>query len=99
MQKTFLVKNDFIDSRVDRWFRKNVCAVPQSLIEKYLRKGKIKINNKRTKSSQKLKKNDLIFVDNLNLTPDKNKTSRKKYIATKSELSQSSGMFIENNEN
>ena len=99
MQKTFLVKDDFIDSRVDRWFRKNVCAVPQSLIEKYLRKGKIKINNKKSKSSQKLKKNDLIFVDGLNLTSDKNKTSRKKYIATKSELSQSSGMFIENNEN
>ena len=24
MKKTFLVKDDFVDSRVDRWFKRNV---------------------------------------------------------------------------
>ena len=34
MKKFFSVANDFVDSRLDRWFKKNVCDVPQSLIEK-----------------------------------------------------------------
>ena len=68
MKKTFLVKDNFVDSRVDRWFKRNVYNAPQSLIEKNLRKGRIKINNKKSKSSYKLRKNDLIFVENLNFT-------------------------------
>ena len=47
MEKIFSVKNDFINARLDRWFRRNVCEVPQSLIEKSIRKGKIKVNNKK----------------------------------------------------
>ena len=42
MKKIFLVKYDYINSRLDRWFKKNVCDVPQSLIEKNIRKGNIK---------------------------------------------------------
>ena len=99
MKKTFLVKDDFVDSRVDRWFKRNVYNVPQSLIEKNLRQGRIKINNKKSKSSYKLKKNDLIIVDNLNFIARNQKINKKKYKATKSELSSSSAMFIENNEN
>ena len=99
MKKTFLVKDEFIDSRVDRWFKRNVYNVPQSLIEKNLRKGRIKINNKKSKSSYKLKRNDLIFVDDLNFIVNNKKINKTKYKATKSELSSSSRMFIENNEN
>ena len=32
---------------LDRWFRRNVCEAPQSLIEKNIRNGKIKVNNKK----------------------------------------------------
>ena len=99
MKKTFLVKDNFVDSRVDRWFKRNVYNVPQSLIEKNLRQGRIKINNKKSKSSYKLKKNDLIIVNNLNFIARNQKINKKKYKATKSELSSSSRMFIENNEN
>ena len=49
MKKFFLIKPDFINSRLDRWFRRNICDVPQSLIEKNIRKGNIKINNKKKK--------------------------------------------------
>ena len=49
MEKIFSVKNEFINTRLDRWFRRNVCEVPQSLIEKNIRKGKIKVNNKKKK--------------------------------------------------
>ena len=99
MEKIFSVENDFVNARLDRWFKKNVCNAPQSLIEKNLRKGKIKINNRKYKSSYKLKKSDLIYIDNLNLTPNKNKKHLEKYKATKIELSTSSKIFIENNEN
>ena len=62
MKNFFSVKEEFINSRLDRWFRKNVCEVPQSLIEKNLRKGRIKVNNKKKKSSYKLQVNDKIIV-------------------------------------
>ena len=60
MYKSFLISNDSVNSRLDRWLRRNVCPIPQSLIEKSLRKGKIKVNNKKKKSSYKLQKNDKI---------------------------------------
>ena len=47
MKKIHSVKIDFINTRLDRWFRKNICEVPQSLIEKNLRKGNIKVNDKK----------------------------------------------------
>ena len=66
MKKPFSINEDFVNSRLDRWFKKCVCDVPQSLIEKNLRKGNIKINQKKVKSSYKLKKSDLISVKNIN---------------------------------
>ena len=68
MKKVFSVKDDFINMRLDRWFRRNVCEVPQSLIQKSIRKGNIKVDNKKKKSSYKLQKDDQIFVSNFNFT-------------------------------
>ena len=99
MIKTFLVKNDFINSRLDRWFRKNISQVPQSLIEKNLRKGKIKVNNKKVKSSYKLKKNDQITLYDIAFTERRINITKTPYKATKKDLSYSSNIFIENNEN
>jgi len=50
--------------RIDRWIRNNLGNIPQGLIEKNLRNGKIKLNNKKTKSSQKVKTNDKIDLFN-----------------------------------
>ena len=99
MKKVFSVKYDFVNARLDRWFRRNVCEVPQSLIEKNIRKGKIKVNNKKKESSYKLQENDQIFVYNFGFIVNKKKTNKLKYKATKKELSSSSSMFVENNEN
>ena len=99
MKNFFLVKDDFLNTRLDRWFRKNICDVPQSLIEKSIRKGNIKVNNIKKKSSYKLQKNDEVFINNLNFEADKNKKKLVKYNATKKDLSTSSKLFIENNEN
>ena len=67
MNKIYQIDSNYTNSRLDRWFRKNVCDVPQSLIEKNIRKGKIKINGKRAKSSYKLKKNDKVTIYNIQL--------------------------------
>jgi len=73
MKKIFSVKYDYVNARLDRWFRRNVCEVPQSLIEKNIRKGKIKVNNKKKESSYKLQENDQIFVYNFNFKQSKTK--------------------------
>ena len=99
MKKNILINDDFVGTRVDRWFRKKVSELPQSLIEKFLRKGKIKVNNKRIKSSYKLKINDLVFISNLNIDSSKNKRSQNKYVANEKEISSLSKIFIENNDN
>ena len=99
MKKSFSVTNDFVNTRLDRWFRRNVCEVPQSLIEKNIRKGNIKVNNIKEKSSYKLKNKDQIVVYNINFSANKHKKITEKYTATKTDLSKSSGMFIENNNN
>ena len=66
MKKNFYIKKDLINIRLDRWFKRNVCNVPQSLIEKNLRKGNIKVNNKKKKSSYRLIENDQITIHNFN---------------------------------
>jgi len=51
MIRIYLIKQDFANTRLDRWFKKNVCEIPQSLIEKNIRKGKIKVNNIKKKNT------------------------------------------------
>ena len=97
MKKTFLINTNEENSRLDRWFKRSVCNVPQSLIEKNIRKGKIKVNNKIKKSSYKLKVNDEVKIFNINYSSTKLNKVQNKYIATKKEISKSSEMFIENN--
>tara|TARA_Y100000590_G_scaffold460978_1_gene621535 strand:+ start:491 stop:1408 length:918 start_codon:yes stop_codon:yes gene_type:complete len=99
MKKTFTIKNDSVKSRVDRWFRRFIGDVPQSFIEKNIRKGKIKVNNKKQKSSYKLKINDEISIFNINIEPNKNKKKIIQYKPSKNEILSSSSFFLENNEN
>ena len=64
MIKNYSIVDESVNSRLDRWFRRNVSDVPQSLIEKNLRKGNIKVNNKKVKSSYKLCLKDQVTVSN-----------------------------------
>ena len=50
MNKYFVVDSNHNNMRIDRWLRNNIGKIPQSLIEKSLRSGKIKINNKKSKA-------------------------------------------------
>ena len=52
--------------RIDRVLRNKLGKIPQSLIEKSLRSGKIKLKKKKVKSSHKIKVNDKIELFNFN---------------------------------
>jgi len=99
MKKIYNIDNDNVESRLDRWFKRNICKVPQSLIEKNIRKGKIKINDKKTKSSYKLKKDDQITLFNINFAQTNVNKTKNLYTPTKKDLSFSSKIFIEDNVN
>ena len=55
MIRSFIVESTCNNMRIDRWLRNKLGKVPQSLIEKNLRLGKIKINKKKQKALLKLK--------------------------------------------
>jgi 23S rRNA pseudouridine955/2504/2580 synthase len=98
MKKDFSINSDSVNSRLDRWIKRNVGDVPQSLIERNIRKGNIKVNSKKEKSSYKLQIKDLVNLKNIKFAPSKHKEKTKKYIATKKDLIHTSSIFIENND-
>ena len=65
MKKSYTVDSTCNDMRIDRWIRATLGQIPQSLIEKHLRAGKIKLNKKKIKSSHKIKVNDEIDLFNI----------------------------------
>ena len=67
MKKSYTVDSTCNDMRIDRWIRHKLGKVPQGLIEKYLRSGKIKLNNKKIKSSNKVLTNDVIELFNVDI--------------------------------
>ena len=71
--------------RIDRWIKNNLSKIPQSLIEKDLRNGKIKINNKKVKSSYKLKLFYQIYLYNISY---KNLSKKKKIFIPKDKIIQ-----------
>ena len=66
MKKSYIVDSTCNDMRIDRWIRHYIGKIPQSLIEKSLRAGKIKLNKKKIKSSHKIKTKDNIDLYNIN---------------------------------
>ena len=82
MKKNINVDDTSVGMRIDRFLRKYFNSVPQSLIERSLRSGKIKLNKKKIKSSVKLQNNDLIELHNLQIKKEISQTSEidAKYI-------------------
>ena len=89
MLKSFIVDSTCNNMRLDRWLRRNIGNIPQSLIEKFLRSGKVKINKKKVKSSFKVKTNDKVNIFNINF---------KENIVQKKKLFNPSNQIIKSNE-
>ncbi len=58
----FTIDANYSNTRIDKWLKLNTKKFPQSFVEKLLRSGKIKVNNKKVKSSYKLQFEDKIFL-------------------------------------
>ena len=97
MNKSFKIDSSSINMRIDRWIRNNIGKIPQSLVEKNLRIGKIKLNKKKVKSSVKLKLNDEINFFNFKFE-EKNISKKVKYQPTNQIIKENENLIIDNND-
>ncbi len=98
MKKSYIVDSTCNDMRIDRWIRFKFGKIPQGLIEKYLRSGKIKLNKKKIKSSQKISTKDNINLFNIKFKetfPQK----KIKFKPSKEVIKSNEDQIIDNNEN
>ena len=97
MKKTINVDNTYVGMRIDRFLRKYFQTIPQSLIEKGLRNGKIKLNKKKIKSSTKLQINDLIEIHNFKIKK-KIVNNKVKFKPSDTIIKENEDFIIENND-
>ena len=98
MKKSYIVDSTCNDMRIDRWFRNYIAKIPQGLIEKILRAGKIKLNKKKVKSSCKIKMNDKIDLFDLNFN-EKLVQKKIKFKPSNSIIKSNEDQIIDNNDN
>ena len=99
MYKSYIVDDDFNDSRLDKWFKNRILNLPHSLLEKILRQSKVKVNKKKAKSSYRLQKGDLIEIYDISKLKPVDKKVKIKYLPKKKEINAYDDYVIEDNEN
>ena len=98
MFKSFIVDATYNNMRLDRLLRNKLGKIPQSLIEKSLRSGKIKLNKKKVKSSFKVHTNDKIELYNFEFK--ENLIQKKiKYKPSDEIIKENENLIIDDNEN
>ena len=98
MKKSYTVDTTCNDMRIDRWTRLKIGKIPQGLIEKYLRSGKIKVNKKKIKSSTKVKTKDIVNFFNLDFKEIISQ-KKKKFEPSSEIIKSNEDQIIDNNEN
>ena len=98
MVKNYIVDPTCNNMRIDRWIRNTIVKIPQGLIEKSLRTGKIKVNKKKVKSSYKIQLNDKIDLYDFKF---EDRTLQKKISFNPSNqiIKENEDLIIDNNEN
>ena len=97
MNKSFIVDSTSNNMRLDRWLRDKLGKIPQSLIERNLRSGKIKVNKKKTKSSYKTKINDRIEIFNFKFEK-RIEQKNIKFLPSKEIVKANEDLIIDNND-
>ena len=97
MKKSFNVEPTFNGMRIDRWIRNNFGNIPQSLIEKSLRSGKIKLNKKKIKSSQKVKNGDVVDLFKFEYK-ETIKQKKIKFVPSEEIIKENEDLIIDNND-
>ena len=98
MKKLLNVDKTFNGMRLDRFLRNHFGQIPQSLIEKNLRNGRIKLNKKKIKSSKKIQFNDKIELHNFEFKKIF-KQKKEKFIPSNEIIKENEDLIIENNDN
>ena len=96
MFKNFIVESTYNNMRLDRLLRNKLGKIPQSLIEKSLRSGKIKLNKKKVKSSFKVQTNDRVELFNFKFREDLIQ-KQIKFKPTNDIIKENENLIIENN--
>ena len=97
MIKNFIVDSTCNDMRLDRWLRSKLGKIPQGLIEKNLRLGKIKINKKKVKSSFKVHTNDKVDIIDFNFKEIVYQ-EKKTFIPSNEIIKSNEDLIIDNND-
>ena len=95
MNRSYKIKPIHASMRLDRWIKNNLGKYPQSLLEKSIRKGRIKLNKRKTSSSYKLKTGDEVNFYNFNY--ENKKQSKPKYTPSKKNLNENERSLIDDN--
>ena len=98
MIKSFVVDATFKNMRLDRFLRNKIGKIPQGLIEKKLRTGKIRLNKKKVKSSTKLNLNDKVELFNLDFE-ERSNNKKINFKPSNTIIKSNEKSIIENNEN
>ena len=72
MIKSFKIKKEEIDLRLDKWLKKKFSTLNQSFIEKNIRKKNILVNEAKQNSNYRISINDQIKILNFNEKSYKN---------------------------
>ena len=97
MPQKVTVKEDYHNTRFDRWFKANIINLPQSLIEKILRLNKIKINRKKPKSSYRVQTGDIVEIYDISKFKLSDKPKIIKYKPSRKEVDIYDDYILENN--
>ena len=98
MKKSYIVDSTCNDMRLDRWLRLKIGKIPQGLVEKYLRTGKIKLNRKKVKSSFKVRTKDEINIFNIEFK-EIIQQKKIKFLPSKEIIKSNEDQIIDNNDN
>ncbi len=98
MKKLLNVDKTYNGMRIDRFLRNHFGQIPQSLIEKNLRNGRIKLNKKKIKSSKKIQFKDQIELYNIKFKKII-KQKKAKFIPRNEVIRENENLIIENNDN
>ena len=99
MPQKVKVKQDYHNSRFDRWFKTNVVDLPQSLIQKILRLNKIKVNRKKVKTSYRVQSGDLVEIYDISKFKISDRPKKIKYKPSRQEVDIYDDYILENNNN
>jgi 23S rRNA pseudouridine955/2504/2580 synthase len=93
------VKQDYHNTRFDRWFKTNVIDLPQSLIQKILRLNKIKVNRKKVKTSYRVQSGDLVEIYDISKFKISDRPKKIKYKPSRQEVDFYDDYILEDNNN